>query len=794
MNDQNIAKSRELYGHAKRGQWKDVIDKYKEYKEVFENEDYKEVLKKYKENKEVLEKYKEVLEKYNPKLNRRGDTVLHLAVIDNQEAIVEELVKIVEVLEITNESGNNSLHLAAMMGSVRMCEAIASKHNGLVDRRNNDDKTPLFLAAAYGNKDAFFCLYNFCRDDASRISANCRVKQDGDTVLHNALSDEHFDLAFQLINMHKEAISWVNEAGLTPIHVLARKPTSFKSGSHIKGWQHIVYHCSFVKPLQPRSFEKLKQESERSTEKAKETAPPSPFPVNYQTCIHFFRGMKDIILTACHFKCHNNNDTNNDGDGKKNIAKNDGDKRNGDLEEQKPLNTKSATEPPTTDFPVNYTTCIDFFHIAFSAIMIILGFGSTEIKKIRKKKEKHTWSVQVMAKLLELAEPDKYTEDGNSPMDSKFRNDEENGVTLPYNFVDNEVQFSNFFKEPKELEKPQDVEAPESAMLLAARNGVIEIVKGTLERFPLAIRDTRKDKKNVVLLAAEHRQPDVYRLLLKKGKEIQNLFRAVDHEGNSALHLAATAIDPKLWRITGAALQMQWEVKWYKYVKGSVPLHFFPYWNHQGKTASAIFRETHKELATKGGAWLYSTSESCSLVATLIATVAFATAATIPGGNDETGGAKLGDEQGFLIFSYSSLIALCLSSTSVIMFLAIMTSRFDIKDFGLALPWKLLIGLCCLYFSIIAMLVSFCSGHYFLIIKRLHNEAILLYTLTFFPVALIFGIVQLPLYFDLLQALIKRVPRRSAEVVLCDLSVRCGTSKNKDCPKPPDSLLFRCNG
>ncbi|XP_022931020.1 uncharacterized protein LOC111437341 isoform X3 [Cucurbita moschata] len=763
MNDQNIAKSRELYGHAKRGQWKDVIDKYKEYKEVFENEDYKEVLKKYKENKEVLEKYKEVLEKYNPKLNRRGDTVLHLAVIDNQEAIVEELVKIVEVLEITNESGNNSLHLAAMMGSVRMCEAIASKHNGLVDRRNNDDKTPLFLAAAYGNKDAFFCLYNFCRDDASRISANCRVKQDGDTVLHNALSDEHFDLAFQLINMHKEAISWVNEAGLTPIHVLARKPTSFKSGSHIKGWQHIVYHCSFVKPLQPRSFEKLKQESERSTEKAKETAPPSPFPVNYQTCIHFFRGMKDIILTACHFKCHNNNDTNNDGDGKKNIAKNDGDKRNGDLEEQKPLNTKSATEPPTTDFPVNYTTCIDFFHIAFSAIMIILGFGSTEIKKIRKKKEKHTWSVQVMAKLLELAEPDKYTEDGNSPMDSKFRNDEENGVTLPYNFVDNEVQFSNFFKEPKELEKPQDVEATESAMLLAAKNGVVEIVKGMSSRIPLAIYDTNKDKKNVVLLAAEYRQPEVFRFLLKETKLIESLFRAVDDNGNSALHLAATYPKSMIWRISGAALQLQWEIKWYKFVKESMPLFFFSQYNKEGKNAATIFRETHMGLVKRAGAWLTKTSKSCCVVGTLIVTVAFTSAASIPGGfNPSSGTPFLETQTPFLIFAVFSLIALCLSSTSVTMFLAILSYRFDTYDFRTNLPSKLLIGLLLLFLSIISMLVSFCAGHYFLMHRHIRHNIALLYTFVCLPVAFIYLLAKFHLYMDMLLTFFKKVPSRSA--------------------------------
>ena len=208
MNDQNTAKSRELYAYAKRGKWEEVIEKYKE------------VLKEHKNNPGAQNNPGAK----NPKLNRRGDTVLHLAVIDNQEARVEELVRHIseapkntltenqeetekrvkegtdnykDILETTNERGNNPLHLAAVMGSVRMCEAIGSKHNGLVDMRNNDDETPLFLAAAYGNKDAFFCLYNFCKDDASRISANCRVKQDGDTVLHQALRNEHLgELSF----------------------------------------------------------------------------------------------------------------------------------------------------------------------------------------------------------------------------------------------------------------------------------------------------------------------------------------------------------------------------------------------------------------------------------------------------------------------------------------------------------------------------------------------------------------------------------------------------------------------
>lgn len=103
-------------------------------------------------------------------------------------------------------------------------------------------------------------------------------------------------------------------------------------------------------------------------------------------------------------------------------------------------------------------------------------------------------------------------------------------------------------------------------MLLAAKNGVIEIVKGMFRRFPLSIYDAGKDKKNVVLLAAEYGQPEVYRFLLSPGVYKENLFRAVDDNGNSALHLAAAASKSMIWRITGAALQMQWEIKWYKVI------------------------------------------------------------------------------------------------------------------------------------------------------------------------------------------------------------------------------------
>ena len=104
----------------------------------------------------------------------------------------------------------------------------------------------------------------------------------------------------------------------------------------------------------------------------------------------------------------------------------------------------------------------------------------------------------------------------------------------------------------------------ETPILIAAKNGVKEMVDSILEKFPVAIHDRNKEKKNLVLLAVENRQPEVYELLLKKNILKDSVFGVVDNEGNSALHLAAMLGDYQPWHIPGAALQMQWEIKWYK--------------------------------------------------------------------------------------------------------------------------------------------------------------------------------------------------------------------------------------
>lgn len=197
-----------------------------------------------------------------------------------------------------------------------------------------------------------------------------------------------------------------------------------------------------------------------------------------------------------------------------------------------------------------------------------------------------------------------------------------------------------------------------------------------------------------------------------------------------------------------------------------MPPRFFPRYNNNHETAKEVFVATHKDLTKEGGKWLVKTSESCSVVAALVATVAFATSASIPGGVDEsTGVPLLRDDPGFKAFAIASLVALCFSITALVFFLSILTSRCQEKDFEADLPRKLLLGLTSLFASIPSMLVSFCDGHVFILAGNLKYAAYPLYAALCFPITY-FAIAQLSLYIDLVWAIFRKVPQRSNKAFL----------------------------
>ena len=202
-----------------------------------------------------------------------------------------------------------------------------------------------------------------------------------------------------------------------------------------------------------------------------------------------------------------------------------------------------------------------------------------------------------------------------------------------------------------------------------------------------------------------------------------------------------------------------------QFVRDNMPQHFCHQENEKRKTPEEIFNETHENLVKQGGEWLNKTSESCSVVAALIATVAFASSTTIPGSINETNGAPNLESHSMLtIFAISSLVALCFSITALFSFLAILTSRYEQKDFRRDLPKKLLLGLTSLLVSITSMLVSFCARHYFMLKNKLKDMAFPIYVATCLSIVF-FAIQQLPLYVDIVWASFKNVPRSSYKAI-----------------------------
>ncbi|GMN48857.1 hypothetical protein TIFTF001_018021 [Ficus carica] len=730
---------------------------------------------------EVVKIYERDPRAHRAKITRSGDTALHVAISDCQDDFVEKLVQQIvaqysspeSVLDIGNDRGNTALHFAAAMGNVRMCKCIAEVKHSLVGSRNKDTETPLFVAAVRGKKEAFLCLHHICASEPD--VSYCR-RDDGQTALHLAIAGEYFDLAFQIIHLYKEPlVNSVDEHGLSPLHILASKPFAFKSGSNLGPWNKIVYHCTFVDELKPESPSQVKKlEDEKKV---------TSYPENYKTCVDVFQLLSNAVHVVSTVR----------DDASKGSERADTENPEGP---KSPLNEQHKGQPLTGGarrhqlFPSNYTTCFNLVKIICKALLVILGFGSRMITKVREKKEKHIWSVQIMNELLQNASMYEYENTGTGP--HAVTPHKEDGETKPYEIIDGgDATFaSEIFDQPIPLHVPStdptktgqrnnekekngkeksakciEIEK-ETAILIAAKNGVTEMVQKILDLFPVAIHDMNAEKKNIVLLAVEHRQPHVYQLLLKRNILKDSVFQQVDDQGNSALHLAAMLGGYKPWLIPGAALQMQWEIKWYEFVKRSMPPNFFVRYNNDRKTAKDIFTETHTDLVKAGGEWLTNTSQSCSVVAALIATVAFATSTTVPGGNDsESGKPTLEDKPAFELFAISSLIALCFSVTSVVMFLAILTSRYQENDFGRDLPRRLLVGLTSLFVSIAAMLVSFCAGHFFVLQDELQYAAFPVYAVTCLPVSF-FAVAQFPLYFDLIWAHFKKVPQRSYKVAV----------------------------
>ncbi|PRQ53103.1 putative PGG domain-containing protein [Rosa chinensis] len=176
---------------------------------------------------------------------------------------------------------------------------------------------------------------------------------------------------------------------------------------------------------------------------------------------------------------------------------------------------------------------------------------------------------------------------------------------------------------------------------------------------------------------------------------------------------AQTRVD----NIRGAALQLQRERQWFKEVESKVQLDSLEEINHADQAPPrTVFTKYHKELMKEGEKSMKETATSCTVVGALVVTMMFAAAFTVPGGNNQDTGAPMFlKAKGFMIFIISDAISLFSSTTSVMIFLGILTSRYKEDDFLKSLPTKMTLGLFTLFLCIATMMITFSAALYIML-------------------------------------------------------------------------------
>ncbi|XP_031269052.1 protein ACCELERATED CELL DEATH 6-like [Pistacia vera] len=291
-------------------------------------------------------------------------------------------------------------------------------------------------------------------------------------------------------------------------------------------------------------------------------------------------------------------------------------------------------------------------------------------------------------------------------------------------------------------------------VLTAVALGIYELVNEIMKAYFFSFVFTRNGD-DIFRLAILNRHEKVFSLVNRK-----NILLAWDRDmkqvadmrvtKDNILHSAGRFVPSD--HIPGPALQMQRELQWFKAVESFVHPSIQEQRNKSNKTPRQVFIESHKNLVREGEKWMKETASSYTVVAALIISVVFAAAFTVPGGNDCDKGTPIFlHKPSFIVFVISDSLALFTSTASLLMFMAILTSRYAEEEFLESLPKKLIIGLVTLFFSIASMMVAFGATIYIFLSHPWKWAIIPISLLGCLPVSL-FALLQCPLLVEMISS------------------------------------------
>ncbi|KAB1200191.1 hypothetical protein CJ030_MR0G007882 [Morella rubra] len=254
-------------------------------------------------------------------------------------------------------------------------------------------------------------------------------------------------------------------------------------------------------------------------------------------------------------------------------------------------------------------------------------------------------------------------------------------------------------------------------------------------------------------IAISYRQESVFTLIHELGTLKDSIANYSLENNNNMLHLAAQlAPSDRLNLISGPALQIQREYLWFKELKKIVPPSHVNEKNSDGETPGDLFIRTHKELRNDAERWIKDKANSCMIVATLIATVVFTAIFTVPGGNNQESGTPIFLESNwFMLFFISNALAFISSSTSILIFLSMLTSRYTEEDFRKWLPMGLVVGLILLFLCILGMVGAFSATCFLVYQSKTIKIPIFITALASVPIIL-FVLLHYELWLDIIRS------------------------------------------
>ena len=79
-----------------------------------------------------------------------------------------------------------------------------------------------------------------------KIGKLCNCLESDKRIIKSHLVMCLAELCYIILHLYGGLVDFTNNKRITPLHLLANKPTAFKSGADLRWYEEIIYHCEYT--------------------------------------------------------------------------------------------------------------------------------------------------------------------------------------------------------------------------------------------------------------------------------------------------------------------------------------------------------------------------------------------------------------------------------------------------------------------------------------------------------------------------------------------------------------------